>query len=98
MDVKPARMVNLNVTNYYRWSDKMEDLLYMKRLHLLVFASEAPKDKSKEEWEFENTQVCSYVGQYLDDNVYNYIIGIKNAKQLWAKIESLYVKNPRINK
>ncbi|KAJ0020602.1 hypothetical protein Pint_31448 [Pistacia integerrima] len=34
----------------------MKDLLFVKMLHLLVFASEKPDSKSDEEWEFEHKQ------------------------------------------
>ena len=37
------KMINLNGQNYYLWKRKMEDLLYVKSLHLPMFAEEKPE-------------------------------------------------------
>ena len=54
-------MVVLNGTNYQKWKGKMKDLLFVKKLHLLVFALDKSEKKSEEEWSFENTQVCGFI-------------------------------------
>lgn len=51
----------------------MNDILFVKILHLSVFAYEKPKSKSDEEWAFEDQQVCNFIRQFVDDNVYNHI-------------------------
>ncbi|RDX86226.1 hypothetical protein CR513_32464, partial [Mucuna pruriens] len=50
------RMVNLNDTNYHLWKGKMKDLLFVKKMHLPVFAAQKPKSMSDEEWDFEHQQ------------------------------------------
>jgi len=40
MEAKTNKMVCLNDTNYHLWKRKMEDLLFVKKLHLPVFATE----------------------------------------------------------
>ncbi|RDY05695.1 hypothetical protein CR513_10441, partial [Mucuna pruriens] len=37
------RMVNLNGTNYHLWKGKMKDLLFVKKMHLSVFATQKPE-------------------------------------------------------
>jgi len=45
---------------------------------------------SEEEWDFEHQQVCGFILQYVEDNVYNHIANKTHARTLWEKIESLY--------
>ena len=73
MDISTSRMINLNGTNYQLWSSKMKDLLFVKSLHLPIFASTKPESKSDEEWEFKHRQVCSFIRHFVDENVYNHI-------------------------
>ena len=49
-----------------------------------------PESKTEEEWEFEHQQVCGFIRQWVEDNVYNHIANESNAKDLWQKLESLY--------
>jgi len=91
-------MVCLNDTNYHLWKGKMKDLLFVKKLHLPVFATEKPKDKIDEEWKFEHQQVCGFIRQYVEDNVYNHIANEEDAKSMWKKIETLYASSTRNNK
>jgi len=44
-----GKMISLNGTNYHKWRGKMKDLLLVKRLHLQVFATQKPKNKSNED-------------------------------------------------
>ncbi|GAB2302689.1 hypothetical protein Dimus_039387 [Dionaea muscipula] len=83
-------MVTLNGSNYHVWQGKMEDLLYVKQLHLPVFAKEKPDGKSDAVWTMEHRQVCGYIRQWVDDNVLNHISKETDAKVLWEKLESLY--------
>lgn len=41
----------------------MKDLLFVKKLHIPVFATQARL--SNEEWNFEHQQVSSFIIQYL---------------------------------
>lgn len=43
-------------------------------------------------------QVCGFIWQYVEDNVYNHIANETYARTLWKKIESLYASNSRNNK
>jgi len=54
MEENTNKMVCFNDTNYHLWKGKMKDLLFVKKLHLPVFATEKPEDKTGEEWKFEN--------------------------------------------
>jgi len=47
---------------------------------------------------FEHQQVCGFIRQYVEDNVYNQIANEEHAKSLWKKIETLYASNTRNNK
>ena len=84
------KMVLLNGSNYHLWKGKMKDLLFMKKLHLSVFSSAKSNFVSDEEWEFEHQQVCDFIRQYIEYNVYNLIANETHAKISWEKIESLY--------
>ena len=98
MEVNTSRMTCLNGTNYNKWKGKMKDLLYVKSLHLPVFASEKPSSKSDEDWKFEHEQVCGFIRQWVEDNVYNHIVNETNAKALWEKLETLYASKTGNNK
>ncbi|RVW34029.1 hypothetical protein CK203_091975 [Vitis vinifera] len=50
MDVSANRMVSLNGSNYAMRKDKMEDLLYVKGYHHLMFAQGKLVDKTNKEW------------------------------------------------
>jgi len=80
MEANTNKMVCLNDTNYHLWKRKMKDLLFVKKLHLPVFATEKPEDKTGEEWKFEHQQLCGFVCQYFEDNVYNHILNEEDAK------------------
>nr|KYP72143.1 hypothetical protein KK1_004727 [Cajanus cajan] len=66
-------MISLNGANYYLWKDKMKNLLLVKNLHLYVFASNKPKSKSDEEWDFKHLKECGFIRRFVDNNVYNFI-------------------------
>src|SRR6266487_4225588 len=92
------KMVLLNGSNYHLWKGKMKDLLFVKKLHLPVFSSKKPDSMSDEEWEFEHLQVCGFIRQYVEDNIYNHIANETHAKTLWEKLESLYASKSGNNK
>ena len=92
------KMISLSGANYHLWKGKMKDLLFVKNLHLPVFASDKPESKSDEEWDFEHQQVCGFIRQFVDDNVYNFIVGETHARSLWEKLESLYASKSGTNK
>ncbi|RDX64005.1 hypothetical protein CR513_57488, partial [Mucuna pruriens] len=92
MEVNTNRMVSLNGTNYHLWKGKMKDLLFVKKMHLPVFAAQKPESISDEEW------VCGFIRLFVDDNVYNHIASEIDAKILWEKIESLYASKCGNNK
>nr|KYP56587.1 Retrovirus-related Pol polyprotein from transposon TNT 1-94 [Cajanus cajan] len=93
-----TKMVPLNGTNYHLWKGKMKDLLFVKKMHLPVFATQKPDSMSEEEWDFEHQQVCGFIRQFVEDNVYNHIANETHARALWEKIESLYASKSRNNK
>ena len=94
MEANTSTMVVLNGTNYQKWKGKMKDLLFVKNLHLPVFASDKPQKKSVEEWSFENQQVCGFIRQWVGDNVLNHVVNETNAKTLWNKLETVYASEP----
>lgn len=98
MEANTNRMICLNGTNYHLWKGKMKDLLFVKNLHLPVFATEKPESKTDEDWSFEHQQVCGFIRQYVEDNVYNHIANEEHARSLWKKIESLYASKSGNNK
>ena len=55
-----SKMVCLNGSNYHIWKGKMKDLLFVKKMHLLVFAPNKPQTLNDEEQELENLQVWLY--------------------------------------
>ncbi|KAL4279432.1 hypothetical protein GQ457_03G020660 [Hibiscus cannabinus] len=67
----------------------MKDLLFVKALHLPVFATQKLDSKSDEELEFEKQQVCGFIQQFVEENVYNRIDQEIQDRTLWEKIESL---------
>ncbi|GMH23051.1 hypothetical protein Nepgr_024894 [Nepenthes gracilis] len=42
-------------------------------MHNPVFATQKQAAKSDKEWTQEHKQVCGYIWQFVDDNVYNHI-------------------------
>ena len=88
----------LNGTNYQLWRNKMKDLLFVKALHLPVFATQKPESKSDEEWEFEHHQVCGFIRQFVEENVYHYVDQETHARTLWDKLENLYASKSGNNK
>lgn len=59
-------MVCLNNTGYQLWKEKMKNFLLVKNLHLPVFATQ------KSEYKYdEHQQVCGFIQQCVEDNVYN---------------------------
>ena len=75
----------------------MKDLLFVKNMHLLIFAKIKPEKKNNE-WDFENEQVCAFIRQWVGDNVLNHIVNETNAKTLWNKFETLYASRTGNNK
>ena len=65
MESTMSNMVCLNGSNYHTWKDKRNDLLFVKKMHLHVFASNKPKSMNDEDLEFEHLQVCGYIRQWL---------------------------------
>ena len=43
------KMVCLNGSNYHIWKGKMKDLLFVKKMHLPLFASNKPQSMNDEE-------------------------------------------------
>ncbi|KAL5842405.1 hypothetical protein ACOSQ3_013008 [Xanthoceras sorbifolium] len=98
MEAKFSKMISLNGTNYHIWRNKMKDLLFVTKLHLPVFTTVKPDGKTDEEWDFEHEQVCGFIRQYVDDNVYNHICNEIHARTLWSKLEQLYASKTGNNK
>ena len=59
-----SKMVCLNGSNYHIWKGKMKDLLFVKKMHLPVFASNKPQSLNDEEWKFEHLQVCAILERF----------------------------------
>ncbi|RDX88389.1 hypothetical protein CR513_30026, partial [Mucuna pruriens] len=78
------RMVSLNGTNYHSWKGKIKDLLFVKKMHLPVFAAQKPES--------------IFIQLFVDNNVYNHIASEIHARTLWGKIESLYASKCGNNK
>lgn len=97
MEPNISRMICLNGKNYHNWSGKMKDLLYVKSLHLPVFGTK-PQNKSDEDWDFENQQVCGYIRCWVEENVRNHIAKETNAKTLWTNLENMYAAKTGNNK
>ena len=49
VEAKTSKMINLNGTNYFISRNKMKDLLFMTKLHLPIFTTIKPDDKTDEE-------------------------------------------------
>ena len=98
MKAKTSKMVSLNGTNYHIWRNKMKDLLFVMKLHLPVFTTTKPEGKTDEEWAFEHEQVCGFIRQFVEDNVYNHICNETHARTLWNKLEELYASKTGNNK
>ncbi|KAJ0085245.1 hypothetical protein Patl1_07552 [Pistacia atlantica] len=79
----------------------MKDLLFVKRLHLSVFASKKNLILNDEEWNFEHGQVCSYIRQWVEDNVVNHIANETHARTLCSTPNGIvtmeYVKSGVLN-
>jgi len=98
MEANTNKMVCLNDTNYHLWKEKMKDLLFVKKLHLPVYATEKHKDKTDRNGSLSITLFMVFVSQYVEDNVYNHIANEKDAKSLRKKIETMYAFSTRISK
>lgn len=93
-----SKMVCLNGRNYNIWKSKMKDLLFVKKMHLPVFAAHKPETVIDENWDFEHQQVCGYIRQWVEDNVRNHIVNKTHARTLWEKLETFYASKTSNNK
>ena len=75
----------------------MKDFLFVKILHLPVFATKKPEKKNYE-WYFENEQVFGFIRQWIGYTVLNHVVHETNAKTLWNKLETLYASKTGNNK
>ena len=91
-------MITLNGSYYHVWKGNMEDLLYVKDYYLPVFTSKKPENKTDAEWNLLHRQVCGYIRQWVDDNVFNHDSEEKHARNLWNKLEQLYARKIDNNK
>ncbi|GMI77271.1 hypothetical protein HRI_001396400 [Hibiscus trionum] len=98
MEINTSKMIMLNGMNYQLWHNKMKDLLFVKALHLPIFATQKPASKSDEECEFEHQQACGFIQRFVEENVYNHIDQETHARTLWEKLESLYASRSGNNK
>ncbi|RDX61441.1 hypothetical protein CR513_60332, partial [Mucuna pruriens] len=55
------RMVSLNDTNYHLWKGKMKDLLFVKKMHLHVFAAKEPESILKLK---EGTSLSDHLNEF----------------------------------
>ena len=76
----------------------MKDLLFVQKIHFLVFSALKPENVIDENWELENQQVCGYIRQWVEYNVRNHIVNETHAKSLWDKLETLYASKTGNNK
>ena len=72
----------------------MKDLLFVMKLYLQVFATV----KSDDECEFEHKQVCGFICQFIEHNMYDHICTVSYAQALWQKLEELYASKIGNNK
>ena len=93
-----SKMVCLNGRNYNIWKNKMKDLLFVKKMHLLVFSAHKSESVTDENWEFEHQQVCVYIRQWVENNVCNHIVNETHDRTLWEKLETLYASKTGNNK
>nr|GEW02864.1 putative receptor-like protein kinase At4g00960 [Tanacetum cinerariifolium] len=56
------------------------------------FSLEKPENKTDDDWTLLHRQVCSYIRQWMDDNVLNHVVGEVHAHTLWIKLEQLYAR------
>ena len=76
----------------------MKDLLYVKDYNLPVFASEKPENKTDAEWNLAHRQVCNYIRQWVDGDIFNYVREEKHAGSLWNKLKEIYAQKAGYNK
>lgn len=48
--------------------------------------------------ELKHAQVCGFIRQWIDDNMFNHICNEMHARSLWEKLESLYARKTGNNK
>nr|KYP34057.1 hypothetical protein KK1_045015 [Cajanus cajan]KYP34065.1 hypothetical protein KK1_045023 [Cajanus cajan]KYP34067.1 hypothetical protein KK1_045025 [Cajanus cajan] len=48
-----TKIIALNGTNYHLWKGKMKDLLFVKKMHFPIFATQKLDSMSEEDWDFE---------------------------------------------
>ena len=83
-------MISLNGSNYAIWKGKIEDLLYVKKFHEPMFATKKKLENvTDDEWNLLHRQVCCYIRQWVDDNVWNYIARETHARTLWNRLEQI---------
>ena len=68
----------------------MKDLLFFKKIHLLVITSNKLHSVTNEKWEVDHLQVCRYIRQWVEDNLRNHILNKTHARSLWDKLDTLY--------
>lgn len=98
MEMNTISMISLNGNNYQVWRWKMLDILYCKNFHPLLADKAKPNDKTDDQYNAFHRQVCSYIGQWIDDSVYSHISDESNAGKLWKMLKNLYAKKASMNK
>lgn len=71
----------------------MEDLLFHKDFYDPIEGnSTRPKNKDDKAWEHMNWMAIGLIWQWIDDRIYYHVAKETNAKALWNKVVSLYVR------
>jgi len=81
------KMVSLSGANYHFWKGKMNDLLFVKNMHLPVFGAQKLDSMSDEEWGFEHELVCGFIRHFVDEPIYN-LISHRHMRELCGKLLS----------
>ena len=81
------------------WQKWMKDLLIQQGVHKAMLRKEKKPEKMKdEEWVEMDEKAASAIRLNLGDEVIHNILEAKIAKEVWKKLEGLYIRKNLTNK
>ena len=85
--------------NFSLWQRRMKDLLIQQGVHKALLGKEKKLETMKDvEWVEMDEKATSSIRLNLGDEVIHNILKEKTAKEVWEKLESLYMRKNLTNK
>lgn len=84
--------------NFTLWRQRMMDILIRQGLSKVLQGKGKKPETSDEDWVEMEERAVSAIRLNLSDEVLQYVVDLKSALQVWAKLESIYMTKSLTNK